>query len=243
MATVKKKLKAFGGQAWQLFKWSIPSALMYLSAGVMLMMPTLNDNQMVWDSGKLTLTLVFGLVAVVYNALVTYGLGGTGYETLVSGNVKRASMDDYGGGFKMSSHNYAKEYRNWKGFAIGAFTALYTLVFGVLFGCNQEAINAETASTGISALLLIGFFISGWILMPLYYLNASGVAVSYFVACAFAIVPIAVSGAFYILGAYGKRNKALKKQRIAEQVAAAKEMREKKINYGGLPGTKPKKRK
>lgn len=243
MGTATKKLKAFGGQAWQLFKWSIPSALMYICAGTMLMMFTLDDDQMVWDSGKLMLTIVFGLAAVAYNALVTYGFGGTGYEMLVSGNVKRVSMDDYGGGFKISSHKYVQEYRVWKGFTIGAFTALYTLVFGVLFGCNQEAINAETASTGISTLLLIGFFISGWILMPLYYLNASGVAISYFVACAFAIVPIAVSGAFYILGAYGKRNKALKQQMIAERAAKAEATKEKKINYGGLPGTKPKKRK
>lgn len=243
MATVKKKLKAFGRQAWQLFKWSIPSTLMYLSAGVMLMMLTLNDDQMVWDSGKLTLAIVFGLVAAVYNALVTYGFGGTGYEMLVSGNVKRASIDEYGGGFKMSSHKYVQEYRVWKGFTIGAFTASYTLVFGVLFGCNQEAINAEVASAGISVLLFVGFLTSGWTLMPLYCLNASGVAISYFVSCAFAIVPILVSGAFYILGAYRKRNKALQKQRIAEQAAAAEAAKEKKINYGGLPGTKPKKRK
>lgn len=243
MATIKKKIKAFGGQAWQLFKWSIPSALMYICAGTMLMMFTLDDDQMVWDSGKLIMTIVFGLAAMVYNGLVTYGFGGTGYEMLVSGNVKRASMDDYGGGFKMSSHKYAQEYRVWKGFTIGLFTALYTLVFGILFGCNQEAINAEAASTGISALLIIGFFISGWILMPLYYLNASGVAISYFVSCAFAGIPILVSGVFYILGAYGKRNKALKKQMIAESAAKAEAAKEKKINYGGLPGTKPKKRK
>lgn len=243
MGTVTKKLKAFGGQAWQLFKWSIPSALMYLSASGMLMMLTLQDEQMPWNGVKLAWTLVCGLVAIVYNAFMSYGIGGNGYEMLVSGNIKRKSMNDYGDGFKMSSHKYAKEYRVWKGFVFGSFTALYTLGFSILFACNQEAINAETVSMGISTLMLFGFLISGWTLLPLYYLNASGISVSYFVSCAFAIVPIVVSGVFYILGAYGKRNKALQKQRIAEQAARAEATKEKKINYGGLPGTKPKKRK
>lgn len=243
MATIKKERKLFGGQVWQAFKWSIPTALMYICAGTMLMMFTLDDEQMIWDSGKLALTIVFALMAALYNALVVYKFGATGYEMLVSGNVKRTSVDGYGGGFKISSHKYEQEYRVWKGFAIGGFTALYTIVIGILFGCNQAAIDAETASGGISALLLVGFLISGWTLMPLYFLNASGIAVSYFVSCAFAVIPIAVSGAFYIAGAYGKRNKAIKQQMLAEQAAVAKASKEKKINYGGLPGTKPKKRK
>lgn len=242
MTTVTKKLKALGGQVWQLFKWSIPSALMYICAGTTLMMLTLEESQMLWDNGKLGWTLVLGIAAVVFNAFVTYGIGGDGYEMLVSGNIKRTSMDERGG-FKMSSHKYVKEYRVWKGFVFGAFTALYTLFFGVMFGCNQEAINAEMVSLGISTLHFFGFLLSGWTLLPLYYLNMSGIAVSYFVSCAFAILPIVVSGVFYILGAYGKRNKAIKKQMLADQAAAAAAAKEKKINYGGLPGTKPKKRK
>ena len=243
MKTVTNKLKAFGGQVWQLFKWSIPSLLMYVFAGTALMMITLEENQMVWDNQKLAWTLICTLVAVAFNAFVTYGIGGEGYEMLVSGNIKRNATDEYGAEIKMSSHKYVKEYRVWKGFAFGAFTALYTLLFGVLFGCNQEAINSEVVSLGISALHFFGFLISGWTLLPLYYLNMSGITVSYFVSCAFAILPIVISGAFYILGAYGKRNKALKKQRLADMAAAAEAAKEKKINYGGLPGTKPKKRK
>ena len=54
---------------------------------------------------------------------------------------------------------------------------------------------------------------------------------------------IVVSGALYIAGAYARRNKRLREQLIAERAAAAQENKVKKINYGGLPGTKPKKRK
>ena len=169
------------------------------------------------------------LAALVFNAFVTYGMGGDGYEMLVSGNIKRMSTDEHGGGFKMSSHKYAKEYRVWKGFLIGAFVALYTIAFGILFGCNQEAINAEKVSLGVSALHFFGFLLSGWTLLPIYYLNMNGIAVSYFIACAFAILPVLVSGMFYILGAYGKRNKAIKKQMLADQAAAAEAAKEKKI--------------
>jgi hypothetical protein len=74
-------------------------------------------------------------------------------------------------------------------------------------------------------------------------MNANGFAISYYWSCLFGLLPIAVTGAFYIIGAYGRRNKALREQRIADAQAAAEANRVKKINYGGLPGTKPKKRK
>ena len=52
-----------------------------------------------------------------------------------------------------------------------------------------------------------------------------------------------VSGGLYIAGAYGRRNKTLRQQEIAARAAEAEQSKPKKINYGGLPGTKPKKRK
>lgn len=243
MSEVTKKLKALGRQAWQLFKWSIPLTLVYIFAGVMLMLVTFEEGKMLWDSAKLGWTIVCALAAVAYNAMVAYGTGGTGYEMLVSGNLKRRTMDDYGGGFKMSSYKYVKEYRVWKGFAFGGYASLITIVFGILFGCNQEALQGQTLTAGLWMLNFVGYLISGWTLLPIYYLNTSGIAVSYFVSCAFAIIPIVVSGVFYILGAYGKRNKAIKKQMIADRQAAEEAAKVKKINYGGLPGTKPRKRK
>ncbi len=243
MATVKKKLKLLGRHLWEFFKWSIPSALMYFCAGSVLMMLTLKENEIFWDNGKLMWSLICMLGAAAYNALMMYGYGGTGYEMLVSGNIKRSSVDAYGEGFKMSSHKYAREYRAWKGFIIGAITGIYPIIFGVLFGVNQELMGLEKGTLGTAILLLIGFFLSGWSVLPIYYMNASGMQVSYFISCAFAIVPIVVSGVFYILGAYGKRNKVIREQIIADRAAQAEATKEKKINYGGLPGTKPKKRK
>jgi hypothetical protein len=82
-----------------------------------------------------------------------YAYGGTHYEMLVSGNLKRTSEL----GYRDSKHKEEKEYRAWKGFAVGAFVALFTIVFGIIFGCNQKALSADVAenlSTGMAILLL-----------------------------------------------------------------------------------------
>ena len=76
-------------------------------------------------------------------------------------------------------------------------------------------------------------------------MNQAGITVSYYHSLWFALVPILVSGCVYIAGAYARRNKAIRQQRLAELAEKAEEekRKNKKINYGGLPGTKPKKRK
>ena len=82
-----------------------------------------------------------------------------------------------------------------------------------------------------------------WSVIPMYLMNRTGIAISYYVSCVFALIPIAVTGGFYIAGAYARRAKRLREQLIAEKAQKADEEKVKKINYGGLPGTKPKKRK
>lgn len=244
MATFKNVMKKTGRQIWELFKASIPAAIMFFFASSFFMMLTMKENEVFWDGGKLTWTIVCVLAATVYDGFITYAQGGSAYENLVSGNFKRTSMDEYGGGYKISSHKYAKEYRAWKGFGIGTFIAIYAIVFGIIFGCNQAAIDGQAlGNTGMAIVALVGFLFSGWSLLPIYYMNASGMGVSYFFSCLFAIIPIAVTGAFYIIGAYGRRNKAIRAQELADRAAEAEANKVKKINYGGLPGTKPKKRK
>ena len=125
----------------------------------------------------------------------------------------------------------------------GAFIALLPLFFGIFCGLNQSAITAAEMNNGVAILLLAGFLLSGWSIVPLYLMNISGIAVSYYWSCLFSIIPIIVMGAFYIAGAYAKRGKRLREQIIAQKQEEAEANRVKKINYGGLPGTKPKKRK
>lgn len=249
MANVKKKLKKIGRQIWELFKSSIPASLMYFCAGTVLMMLTMKGEVVSWDGKKLAWTLVCILVAIGYDMLVTYAQGGNAYEMLVSGNMKRTSAYSAGGELKISSHKYAKEYRTWKGFGVGAFMGLFPLITGIIFGANQAAIDGVlltgegAISKGLAVLMIICFLLSGWSILPFYYMNAGGAGISYFVTCLFALIPIAVTGAMYIVGAYGRRNKTIKAQELADRAAQAEAKKEKKINYGGLPGTKPRKRK
>ena len=250
MSNVKKTLKKIGRQTWDLFKGSFPSLLMYFCAGAALMMLTMKgDDAFKWNNTKLAWTIVSIVVAAGYNALVTYAQGGNAYEMLVSGNMKRVSADKYGEGYKISSHKEAKEYRVWKGFAMGGFAAIFPIVTGLVFGCKADIINQGLSeqttglSTGFGILLIACFLLSGWSILPFFYLNASGTAANYFLSCLFGLVPIAVTGAMYIVGAYARRNKNVRKQMLADQIAQAEATKEKKINYGGLPGTKPKKRK
>ena len=188
-------------------------------------------------------TIVCVVCAVAYNAFVIYVTGGNHYEMLVSGNIKRTSVYDRGGEYKFSSHKYAREYRPWKGFVIGAFIGIFTILTGIIFGCNQTAIDEKSMGKGVAVLMIVFFLLSGWSILPFYYMNGSGIYVNYFASCLFALVPIAVTGGMYIAGAYGKRRKVIREQELADRAAAAEAQREKKINYGGLPGTKPRKRK
>ena len=241
--TFKKKMRKFGRYVWEFFKAALPATFMYFCAGTILLMLTMKGEVVEWNSKNIMWTVVCILGGAGYNALMSWAPGGSHYEMLVSGNVKRLSAEQFDGGYKMSNHKEAQEYRVWKGFVIGGFCALFPLLFGILFGCNQAKIGTSELSGGLAVLVLLGFLLSGWSVIPFYIMNLNGIAVNYFLSCLFALIPIAVSGGFYIWGAYGKRNKRLREQLVAQKAMEAEANRVKKINYGGLPGTKPKKRK
>ena len=87
-----------------------------------------------------------------------------------------------------------------------------------------------------------------WSIMPFFFANVvstlNGAAtISYYWTCLFAILPLLVGGIFYVVGAYGKRAAAIKAQELADKTSKEQTEKPKKVNYGGLPGTKPKKKK
>ncbi len=237
-----KAMKTFFANLWELFKCSLPSTLMYFCAGSVLLMLTLRGEKVEWGTSQLVWTIVCGVVACAYDGLVSFAHGGTHFEMLVSGNIMRETMDEFGGGYKFSSHKEEGEYRDWKGFAIGALTGIFTLIIGIIFGCNQATIHSEKVSQGMGIFVLISFFISGWSILPFYYMNSVGITVSYFWSCLFAILPVIVTGVFYIVGAYARRNKNVRAQELADKAAKEAANKPKKVNYGALPGTKPKKK-
>ncbi len=247
METFKMKWKKFWKLVWELFKNSIPGGLTYLAASSILMMIFFQNEGgsldgettlPLWSNTKLLWTLVCGIVSCAYQGLIMYGYGGTHYDMLVTGNFKR--IND--GGYRASHYKEEKEYRPWKGFGVGGMIALSPLVFGIIFGLNQEGTTLTNTNAFVGVLMFLGFLLSGWCILPIYSLNSTGIYISYYYSCLFGILPIVISGIFYIVGAYGRRGKAIKKQE-AQDKASMEVQKPKKINYGGLPGTKPKKRK
>lgn len=246
MSNFKTKWKVFWRIVGECFMRSLTPSVMFFVAGlVLLMLQSKNfglSAQMAWAA-------LCAVVALAYNGFLMWICGGNHYEMLVSENLKRRSAMQSGSELNMASYKFQKEYRPWKGFAIGAFVSLLLIVGSIVLGCNQTAIveaatNEEvTLTTGLAAVSLIFYCLAGWVLLPILELNIAGTAVSFFVGCAFALLPVCVSGGFYIGGAYGRRNKTVRQQEIAARAAEEEANRPKKINYGGLPGTKPKKRK
>ncbi len=246
MAKFKDKLKRIGRYIWELFKGSILPSIMYFCASAILVMITMK-KEVLWGGKQIAWTICCIVGAAAYQGLASFANGGSQYEMLVSGNVKRSTYDAYGNEYKMSMHKEVKEYRGWKGFAVGGFVALIPVITAIIFGCNQAKIDASEfeGNKALAVFVLIGFFLSGWSILPFYCINATGGSVSYFVSIAFALIPIAVAGGMYIAGAYARRNKNVRLQMLAQKAAEAEEERKsnKKINYGALPGTKPRKRK
>lgn len=243
MANVKNALKKFGKYTWELFKDALPSMFMYLCASMILLMLTFKGEKIDWNSNKLTWTIVCAIGGLAYTGLMMWAVGGQHYEMLVSGNIKRSTADAYGMEYKISSHKEMKEYRDWKGFAIGGFMAIMPIVTAIIFGCNQTEIDGKMDGGALSVIVLVCFFLSGWTILPFFLMNHAGIHVSYFLSGLLGLLPIIVAGVLYIVGAYARRNKAIREQELADRAAQAQANKEKKINYGALPGTKPKKRK
>ena len=237
MAKKTNRVKRFFGYVWQMVKEALPATFMYICAGTILTLLVFRKEKALWEGSNITWTFVCILAAAGYNALISWAHGGTHYEMLVSGNVKRSTADMYGMEYKISSHKEAKEYRVWKGFVIGGISALLPLLAGLAYGISF-APSTKTLNPGA----LVGLLCSGWSIIPLYCMNQSGAGISYFVSMLFALIPILVSGGFYIAGAYARRNKAVRQQMLADKAAEAEANKVKKINYGGLPGTKPNKK-
>jgi hypothetical protein len=243
MEDFKQMMKDIWKNIWMTFKSSFMASFMYSMAGIMMLTLSLNSEDPQWTSGSVTLFVVAVVVAAVYNGFLLFAMGGKGYEMLVSGNMKRRSAEMLGMEYKISSHKEEDEYRDWKGFAIGAWMVIIPLVCGLLFGANQNLMVASEDG-GIIFLRAVGLFICGWALYPFYFANYTAVvSVSYYWSLLFLLIPVIVSGVMYIVGAYARRNKAIREQELADRAAKAEENKVKKINYGGLPGTKPRKRK
>jgi hypothetical protein len=240
MSNFKTNWKMFWRIVWECFKKSLTPGAMFFAASCVNFILT---NKLKTVSATVGWAIVCLVAALVYDGFLMWLAGGDHYEMLVSGNMKRRSAMQLGSELNITSYKFEKEYRPWKGFVIGAFMALPLIIGSIIFGCNQEAVGSDDVSQAFAVLILIVDLFAGWGLLPVQVANLNGSSISYFLVMPLAVLPILVTGGMYIAGAYGRRNKALRKQEIAARAAAAEANKPKKINYGGLPGTKPRKKK
>ena len=261
MSKAKENWKKFWANVWETLKGSfillaffgILSAIAFIGTLIEDWCGPISEG---FNGKRIAFVVVIPVLLAAYAGAMAYGFGGKGYEMLVSGNMKRMSAEQLGTQIKISSHKEAMEYREWKGFAIGGVVAFFTVLFGVLVGINGDAVNeaflsltleeetvAPVVDKGMASLMMISMLCCGWSLMPFVYMNLSGIAVSYYWSCLFALIPILVTGIFYIVGAYAARAKRMRAQENADRAAAEEANKPRKVNYGALPGTKPKKRK
>ncbi len=260
MSKAKENWKKFWVNVWEIIKESFVLVTFFGILSAIAFLGTISEDMCGkiaegFNGARIAFLVVVVVLLLAYAGAMAYAFGGKGYEMLVSGNMKRMSAEQLGSQMKISSHKEEMEYREWKGFAIGGVIAFFTVLFGILVGINGDVVNEafrslslEESATpfdnrGMATLVFVSMFCCGWSLLPFAYLNLSGVAISYFWSCLFGLLPIIVAGVFYIVGAYATRAKRLRAQENADRAAAEEANKSKKVNYGALPGTKPKKRK
>lgn len=160
-----------------------------------------------------------------FNGHLCYNYGILHYGFYVSGELHR--RNELFGIQSGGDHRPEKEYRPWKGFVIGLFIGVPVIVLGVLSGRYMN----ETVGGSFAAIALVMF--AGWAIIPISWLRNYVPSLgkpSFYWSILMIILPILVSGIFYILGAMSdKRKRAEETERVnrveAARAEAAKEMR------------------
>lgn len=243
----KNTMQKIRAHVWEYIKMSLAPLFMYFAMSFILALMAFGKTIKFSTSGVVWWAICF-LVVLAYNGIIAYVQGGLGFEMLVSGNMRRSSEMSIDGGYKISRYKEVKEYRVWKGFAVGGILTIFPIIGAIVFGCNQALIDGvftqqQTSTNPNFGWVFVTFLLlSGWSSVLFLLINSLGVGISYFFCLFFAVLPVIINGVMYIVGAYAKRRKTIKEQEIRDRLSQA-QAEPKKINYGGLPGTKPKKRK
>ena len=226
----KKKIDYAHPNGWQLFwrlqkegwRRAITPALMYFFMS--LLMLASQAITIVWLQIVLGVACIAG--GIFFNAHLLMHFGSAHYDVFLSGQVYRLREQE---GIDASpDHHVEKEYRPWKGFFIGALIGVPVFLFGILSGALQGT------TTGDGFLQAFAMF-AGCAVIPFSWLNRyvpAAEGLSWYWTLTAVLVPILVSGAFYILGAYrNRRKRAEKEAREAAVRRAAEEARQARLHH------------
>ncbi len=226
----KKKIDYAHPNGWQLFwriqkeSWrrTITPALMYFFMSLLLL--AAQAIEIVW------LQIVLGIVCIAggifFNAHLLFHFGAAHDDVLRSGILYRKREEE---GIAISpDHHVEKEYRPWKGFYIGFLMGLPVIILGILSG----ALEGTTAGGYLAGafVMLAGCAIVPFTWLRNYVASMSGLSLYWTILTI--VVPILVSGLFYILGAYRNRRKLAEKEaREAAVKRAAEEARQARLHH------------
>ena len=226
----KKKIDYAHPNGWQLFwriqkeSWrrTITPALMYFFMSLLLL--AAQAIEIVW------LQIVLGIVCIAggifFNAHLLFHFGAAHDDVLRSGILYRKREEE---GIAISpDHHVEKEYRPWKGFYIGFLMGLPVIILGILSG----ALEGTTAGGYLAGafVMLADCAIVPFTWLRNYVPSMSGLSLYWTILTI--VVPILVSGLFYILGAYRNRRKLAEKEaREAAVKRAAEEARQARLHH------------
>jgi len=107
-------------------------------------------------------------------------------------------------------HRVEREYRVWKGFLIGFYVGLPVILLGVIAG--------SVPALGTTGELILDMF-AGWAIIPFQWIRDSlaGGWVLY-LAAFMSVIPVTVTGIFYIVGAMREKTKREEADARAERV-------------------------
>ena len=135
---------------------------------------------------RVILTVLIAVLTYFTDFMLIRSMGELAYKMKTAGERRRAGQPSGMSEKGVEGYKYAKEYRPYKGFVIGAVVSLVPIVFIIGDVCTQSA----------GARLVYGM-IAGWAFFPVFNLHTEADILFSLIPCA---VMIIVSGIAYIVG-------------------------------------------
>ena len=223
--------------AWQLFyrtqrecwRRMVTPYLMYLFMSLLLLACQAIPNM--WAQILLGAACIVG--GAGYNAHLCYQYGKLHYGALVAGDLHRRNEEQ--GIVSGGDHHVEREYSPWKGFYIGLLVGVPVFILGCLAGALFEKINDGNILNGLlggySALALVMF--AAWAIMPVLWVRnyVPGMAgLSLYWSLIMIVLPILVSGIFYIIGAHAERKSRLAETEWERRLEEAREAAKNRVH-------------
>lgn len=166
--------------------------------------------------------IVLGVLCILggafYNGHLCYQFGKIHYGALLAGELHR--KHEAAGVLVGNDHHVEQEYRPWKGFYIGFLVGVPVIILGCVAGA---LFTGKTIVGSYAALALIMF--AGWAIIPFSWFGDlyGGNGVSLYWSVAAILLPILVSGIFYIVGAYVEKRSRLAETERERRMEEARE--------------------